>query len=422
MSDNGHKSGPPSEHSILKSVQVRRFVQYGAIKVVPGLVGIFFVPLLFSLLGSEDFGQYSLMQGYGLLLATVLGAVVTQPMYRFLSSDREEFAPFVSVAVLGALVGGTAAGVLALILSSQAIDAALLGVFSASAILFTFIGVYLQIQGLPGFLASLEALRVTILLGVTLSWMLLADDFQVTHALSGLCLSFLIPVLPFVPRVRFARPSSEWIRKRLGYGTLGALWLSMAGLPFLLAKFTLDSLGATTELGAFAAVADFTYRVFGLLNAAITMTVFPALSREYDRGNLQAVRQYLRFALSAYLGASAVIVVLGAGLVWNGTFDVVVTPLGIATTVMVVLAALLWQLLSIAHKPDELRLRMVAVVARMAVSLLVFIFVVGLVLWTALSVHAPTALATGIILASMTYLIGSIASVTTKWGGRASRL
>lgn len=63
-----------------------KIIQFGLLKVAPGLFNIGLIPFLVTKFGPEAYGDYSLWLSYAMLVATVVGAVLTQPMYRYLDT------------------------------------------------------------------------------------------------------------------------------------------------------------------------------------------------------------------------------------------------------------------------------------------------------------------------------------------------
>lgn len=407
--DSGTNSGTgPGAASTLRE-HVTRILQFGTIKVMPGLAGLVLVPLLYQVMGAEGYGIYSVLQSAGLLMVTVLSAVLTQPMYRFLSSRIDEDMPaFNAIALGAAATAGVASGVAGWIYGGSALFALPMALFGVGGVLFGAYGVICQIRVQVARLALIEAARVALMLGLVAVMTLMLDRLQVIHAVWALALSYALPALPYLLGLRLAWPHWDWAVARLGYGLKGAGWLAMAGLPFLVSKLVVGALAPAPVLGAFSAIADLFYRVFAMLNAAVVMSVFPALSREYDAGRLGLVRRIYALGLGVYLVGGALALAGAGAALWLGIGTGPVAEMGLTAAALVLLATLSWQILSIVHKKGELLLRMNRVLLNMVAALLVFAGVAGLAIWSGM-LEPVLALPLAIMASAGIYTVASLA-------------
>ncbi|MFT6890516.1 MAG: O-antigen/teichoic acid export membrane protein, partial [Halioglobus sp.] len=80
--------------------QITSILKYSAIKMLPGVFGLITLPLVILYLGLEDYGRYSILQAYTLLVVAVGSALVTQPMYRYLSSAPDDQSKFSCMVIM----------------------------------------------------------------------------------------------------------------------------------------------------------------------------------------------------------------------------------------------------------------------------------------------------------------------------------
>ncbi|KWV91363.1 hypothetical protein [Erythrobacter sp. YT30] len=382
-----------------------RISQFAAIKVIPGLANIALIPVLHSFMGAAGFGQFSLFLSFALLSITVFGAIVTQPMYRFLSSDWEGLSNFNGFAFIAAGCGSVA-GFLAGAFIGSKLDIALQsGIFVAAAILYTAMTVRLQIENSIRTLAILEALRVLLLFCLIVGFAQFYSEVTIIMAITAFGLSFVFPLLVQPKRLKPSMPRWGWIKGKVRFGYLSAIWLMLAGLPMALSKSFVSVHVSETELGAISANLDMYYRVFSILNIAVAMWMFPAMSKAYDDGNYATARRKNLFGLGVYAAAGAAggLFLLGGAYI----FEPFPAPLagGLTSLGAVLLACYMLQAMSLAHKPLEMSERLISMIGVMACALIAFVITALTML--GLGLFAPsTAIAISLCSAALVYFSG----------------
>lgn len=391
-----------------------RICQFGAIKVAPGLANILIIPYLHLMMGGRGFGQFSLTLSYILLTVTVLGALVTQPMYRFLSSDRESLLRFHAFGLLAGLAGAVCGSASVFWFGGGPVDAAVGAVFAFAAILYSVALVRLQIEERILMLAMLEGLRVTGLLGVILLGGLMIGEISFRYALIGFALSYIISLAAYAARsFRIEWPGGEWLKLRLGFGMKSAIWLILAGLPIPVAKTLVAIHVSPEELGAYAANIDMFYRIFGVLNLAIVIWAFPAMSSAYDAGEFANVRRFLYFGGGVYV-ASGFIFLIGCCMAaaLAGQFPAKLDG-GIPAFTAILSSCFLWQFLSLVHKPLELAQRTGMMIWFMLFAFAVFAMAaLGLLFST--NIDPVVGVSTAIIFGAICYSALILADVRRK--------
>lgn len=379
-----------------------RIMQFGAIKVAPGFVNILMIPYLHRMMGGAGFGQFSLFLNYALLTITVLSAAVTQPMYRFLSSDRGSLSRFHAFAVMAGGLGSLGGAVSVLFVGGTPRQAVTGATFVLSAILYTVITVRYQIEAKIRRLALLEAVRVLILAAVVLAGPLATGTIGFEAVLMAFMLSYLVPLIFSVGGLRVELPDRAWLATRIGFGFKSAVWLVLAGLPFALSKTLLAGRVSPVELGAYSANADMYYRIFSILNVAVAMWAFPAMSTAYDAGRLQEARRTLWFGIGVYCTAGiSVMAVAIAGAFVIGQFPGQMEG-GAVSFSLIIFSCFLWQGMSLGHKPLELANRPGLMVIFMSASFILFAVLYFKILLMP-GLDPASAIATALILSSAAY-------------------
>lgn len=382
-----------------------RIFQFGTIKVIPGLANIALIPILHSALGPSSFGQFSIFLSYALLSITVLGATVTQPMYRFLLSDWQDLTRFNGFALIAAVLGGLAGCLAGALVAKDPLVSALGAIFVFSAILYTALTVRYQVEGAIKTLVMIEAVRVVILLSLVITLATTLNEAKVGMAVFALGASFLLPLLSRAHHLRFTLPEWSWVRSKIHFGYMSAAWLLLAGLPIALGKSMVGEHVSASELGAITANLDTYYRIFSILNIAIAMWAFPTMSAAYDQGDRAGTQKAHIFAMSVYLigGAAAVVALLLLACLYQ-QFPATIMG-GLPSFGAILLACYLLQAMSLAHKPLEMTRSLLKMIAVMALAFLVF-GLIALLLLSIEAVNPAIAIAAALNSAAIVYLIG----------------
>ena len=381
-----------------------RIAQFGAIKVIPGLLNIAIIPILHAEMGASGFGAFSIFLGYALLSITVLGAVVTQPMYRFLATDWNSLTNFNAFALITGLLGSVSGFVSAYLVEWRLLEGCLGALFVFSAITYTALTVRFQIQGAITRLVVMEASRVAILFAIVLIGSIRLGSMEFVVALTAFWLSYFIPLFVALRNLQLTWPDRAWLGKTMRFGYLSAIWLLLAGMPLALSKSLIAGRVGEIELGAFTANLDMYYRIFSILNIAITMWAFPAMSKAYDSGDRNGAARIQNYALLVYaIGGLSAIALACLGAVFYRPFPVAMHD-GMAAFTILISACFVWQAMSLAHKPLEMSRRLHFMVAAIALSFLIFLGVAWILLQQFL-VPPSVAVSIGLGTASIAYIL-----------------
>jgi hypothetical protein len=381
---------------------VRSTVIYAAIRMMPAIPGIVVLPALYGLMTPEEFGIYSLVFGAASLIANVACGVVNQPMYRFWDGRSEEGAYGFITAVAGVVAACTTLIIAEVYCRSQA-EVAAFSIFAFSAVVAGAFSVRCQIKSSTRTLAFFEGARTVILIMVLVG--LGGPDRTLTllEATTALALSYFLPIIPLLVRVQVIRPRPDWLRERIRYGLSGSAWLLLAGTPWLLSKIVVEASSSSRALAAYSLGSDLAYRIFGLVNVSVVMWLFPAMAQSTRAGQASSAILLHRTGLGIYTAGSLLVATplfLGAWF-WNDAqvAEIEGQP---HTFYVIILAAILWQQLSIAHKPAEVQLLMPDLLRLLVQAILVFATVSASLF--ALGVASPSvAMPTGMASAALWY-------------------
>lgn len=350
-----------------------RIARFALIKVAPGVFNIALIPYLLVALGSASYGLYSTWLSYAMLVTNTVAAIVSQPMYRYLSPRPEEREHFAGFAVGSSAVAGVFSFWVSMVVGAPWPEAFGFATLSICTVLGTALSIDFVVAGQILRLAAYEALRILGIVLVIAIPVLAGRQLTIGNVVLAMAMSNLLPLALLTGRHRFRRPDATWLRRVVPYGLKSATWLVLAGVPVVSAKSILMQAMPEHAFGTYAAIADLTYRGFAIANAALMMWAFPLLSRQFDDKRIAEVRRTLRFALLTYAGSGvimlAAVIVAADGL---SLFDVSALPGGLFAAIAITLANFGWHAMSISHKPFELTLRTTRMATMMALGVVVF--------------------------------------------------
>ena len=387
--------------------QVVSILKYSAIKVLPGVFGIVTLPLVIMYLGLEDYGRYSILQAYTLLVVAVGSALVTQPMYRYLSSEPADQDKFVFSVVVVSTISSLLTFPVVFLYSDSLVYASGMSLTCLLAIFYAFTAVLFQLDGKIAKLAYIEFLRVGLFFTLVVGSEKYLGGLNIPQVIFASVLSYLVPMMLCMPKCTLVIPKFSWIHERFLYGLNGAAWLLIAGAPWLVGKAMIDSAAGSTSLGQFSAVADVFYRGFGMINSAVVMSVFPLLSREWDIGNLETVRRIYLLGIVVYLVLCTASYFLLYMVYWFmpglfGDFDLLA-----GNVLLVVSACIVWQILSLTHKKAELARRVGSNTVNICVGFGIFLMLSYALIYHS-SFDAVASVALAIIVSGFYYALRSI--------------
>lgn len=341
----------------------RQVAPYMAARTIPGLASIAVIPLALNGLGPEQYGVFSLYLATTLLVAGVGGAIVVQPVYRFLAVHADDEAAFRSIAVVLAVLAG---GLTALCMLWQQAGILPVLAFSALATLFvaySFTSVVSQVHGRRRTFIQMEFVRAGVLLALLIMPGVVAD---VSTLAAATACSYLVATLVAFPSLSLAMPTPGWMRKMVAYGAVSSLWTLIVGLPLPLLRALVLRWLSPSDAGLITALFDLLYRLCALVSSSIGASIFPIMAKMHDAGSNAAVRMLLRLSILAYVSASVAVCALSLffyiAFSADGASSLSVTW---QLTASVFATAVSVQAMSLCHKMYEMNLntwRMVLIV------------------------------------------------------------
>lgn len=366
---------------------VRHALLYAAGKFVPAGCALTTIALLVRVLGREEFGRYALASANALFWANAGSIWLSQSILRFqsrFSSSRfaNHYSRFLrsSTALCGVIAAVSAA--MATLVSGASVRLALgTALLSAAEATIVVEIATSQARIQPGIVIALEGAKSVAALGSLALVAMLSRPSSAPKMIWAVATGELLVAIACLIRRR--SPASSMTPLTTDRGVVRASMLRFA-LP--IACFSLLSYALTvsdrfliarwnglSDAGAYSGVFDTVYRSFGLLLFPVLLAAHPLVAQAWNKGDSRAVRRALRQAV-------ALEVMVGLPLVFALALAhrrVVLYALGGAVphsfllVLSIGVAALLWQVGQVLHKPSEMSGRLGVLLGGVLVALIV---------------------------------------------------
>lgn len=396
-------------------------------RLIPAAVALLSAPVFLRLIGPGEFGTFSLVMAFLLLLGNTGATWVTQGILRYrtaVGADGEihgvvRRATGITAAgvTLTGLVGVWGLGVGSLPL------ALLAGAVLISHVHFSVAFAWSQSQGDPWRILRAEGVRALLQFGLPLTLLLGMGIRSWPPLLWGVLGGTVAAQLLLRSRVRPLAASGDQgansesqraipLSRLWGYGAPLALWMGISILLNLSDRFLIDLLLSREDVGLYSAIYDVVYRGTGLLLAPVVLAAHPVIMNSWNQGDMTVAHHTIRNAGLLMTGLGAILLV-----VWVTMADPVValiTGSGAAhlsgLVWPVAAGAVAWQLAMVGHKPLELRERTGLMVILVSVALAANV-VSNLILLPRIGLVGA---AWSTLLGGLLYLVGVLG--VTRWG------
>ena len=346
------KSDTPSKHAS-PGFNLRSVPAYLLAKAVPGLIVFLSVPVFVHLFGSANYGQWARTWAVATAASAVGVGWIRQAVLREASSSRVSatLGPLpilISILVTALVVACVAWG-------GESPDLA----FTASAGLFAATFAIYSVRltdaqalqrewafNVAELARTVLGLLGTVALGLSFGsaseWILLGNAF-------GNLAGFLI-VSRLVHQAAIVR--WQW-RSAFDYGWPMSLWLGLSMMVLYTDRFIVGAFRSALEAGSYAAASDLVIRGTGMVLIPVTMAAHPQLMAAYNSGArgeaFEALRKWTRLMLAASF-VSVFATIAGAVVLLPSRL----LPNQVLVVSLLALAAAIWQISLLLHKPAEL--------------------------------------------------------------------
>lgn len=345
--------------------------------IVPGLLNAAMVPILKHLLGTEDFGSYSLKFNFLLLLIATLFGGLCQGVIRFKANETGDLPRFyTNVFLIGWRLLGPFVILSFLMLRFYFNQSYLLSVLYALCLIGCFLQNIIiaisQASFLSRYIIFSESIRAILFFALAIAMLLVINVNPESLLFLALLLSYIGSSLLLIKRNRInwrvvlgILPKVENNKKFdtksiLMYGLPLVFWYSIYGFLLYLDKPLIAKKFGLLVQGNYQAMFDMIFRGITFLMAPISTAIFPILNQSTKQEILNSTYSLLKkifFVEMMVLGISLFIY-------WHFGFLLLSKLLLIPNLMdyklcgaMVISFSILWQMALIAHKPLEVAKR-----------------------------------------------------------------
>lgn len=359
--------------SIIKRFQ-KDYLNYLVSILMPAFISGITVPLLKNLLGSENYGYFSIYYNGVLICTAIATGWITQSIFRFYSSSGNKilFSKLaVSISVKFQLLLILPAMFFLWYFENDFLLAVLMCfTIFVNSIQFSYLAI-----AQSGFLSKKtiysETIRSVSYIVVAVMFLLMTTKSYLYELFIAIIVSYSLSVLYLRYQTRhfFSRKNetdnsninSKQLRKRfVKYGLPLSLWIFFSFLfPYIDKLLILRNLGAKTQ-GNYQAIFDLLYRGLNLLISPVVISLVPLLVHAYEKNEIAEIKQLSKrivlLEIAAFIIASAL-------YWWFGyifLFKILTVPDSRTYRLMgyiVLTATFVWQIAIVGHQKFILQFR-----------------------------------------------------------------
>lgn len=382
---------------------------FTASKAVPGVALLVATPVWIKLYGPSEYLGYSLVWAVSLIATGLSTRWLTSSILRFTGDETRTLADIpAGIRLLNILASGLIAALgacsVVAVQDTQLTNGPL--VVIAGALLGAVTASYLVLQS-----TAQRALRSTALtvsefirtvgaVGISVAAYAVfplggASTIIGSFAISTTLAAAFLARSSRTPKISM-KISSAVARESWRYGWPMAGWAALSTMSVYVDRLVVTSFDTPDISGVYAGVADVAIRSFSLLAFPATMYLHPKLMEMWNANNKAEMEPLLRkvvFGFLVYCTAVALVGGLGLAAVYQLIFPEDSLP--VAVFVLAFVAAGLWQVALMAHKPLEMADKTKVMLGLLAASLAISV-VVSVIGYLGIGISgAPLGLAVG---------------------------
>ena len=376
------------DHALL----IKDSLKYSVTKIIPGVMGLIAVIVFIRMIGTEEYGKYSLQLSFLMACSAFTVGWLNQSTLRYYSkyqNDQQLPQIFFIGLVFSLLLGSLILVISSLVtINSQKFPLTNIGLALFLALcFFQFLSTVLRAQLRPNVVIIVTALQsiLGIVLPLLLLWVLGPNH---KYLLLGLAGSYI--ALPLVFSVfNIGRLKIFWLSANdnrhqyklilsefFRYGFPLSLWFGVSlSLPFL-DRFFIEYFYSFEVTGIYASFTDLVIRIFSILVFPLTLAAHPRIMSAWNNNNQSAAFTIWRKALQYQLGIFIIlmaIVIIFTDQIFS-LLMVALPELNISYSYLLIpilIGGFLWQFALLCHKPLEMDQRTKLMVVLMFAALCV---------------------------------------------------
>ena len=364
-------------------------LKYSLTKVLPGIVGLFSVIIIIKIIGTEEYGKYSILYSFVLALTAFCGGWLSQALLRYYPGNSDNKI-IENQAIFGLLIS-VVFGIL-ILLGIYIIKGNILFQYTnIFLVMFFFIAVFLyqfqisvyRSQIRPNMVIIVSSIQSILSLGIPLFFIYFFGS-EVKYIILGLTIAYLGPTIKNIffktlliqKLFEFKEISNLLLFELFKFGWPLSIWLTISLSLQFFDRFFINYYFDNNLTGIFAGFYDLVVRTYSILIFPITMAVHPRMMSLWNKSIYSDAISILKIAmLIQFLIFSCICIIVNLFfeeisyiLLWifsdlNPQYFHLLIPL--------LVGGFIWQFALLIHKPIELNQKTHFMLISIAISLTV---------------------------------------------------
>jgi len=347
-------------------------VKYAITKVLPGIAGLTSVVLIVKIVGTEEYGRFSIINSFILTLSAFCGGWLNQALLRYYPGsndikkiEREAILGLLFSAILGVFV---LLGIYFVPANSSFININILLAifFFISVLLYQFqISIY-RSKIRPNMVIKISSIQSILSLIIPLLFIYFFGS-EVKYIIFGLTIAYLVPTIKnqllkifSIQKIfQYIEKSNSLFFELFKFGWPLSIWLTISLSLQFFDRFFINYFYDYNLTGVFAGFYDLVVRIYSILIFPITMAVHPRMMSLWNKSNYPDAISILKISmLMQFLIFSCIYIIIN--LFFNEITYILLwvfsdlNPEYFHLLVPMLVGGFIWQFALLIHKPIEL--------------------------------------------------------------------
>ena len=367
-------------------------LKYSLTKVLPGIVGLFSVILIIKIIGTEEYGKYSILYSFVLTLTAFCGGWLSQALLRYYPGNNDN-KTIENQAIFGLLIS-VVFGILILFwiyiikgnILFQDTNIFLVMFFFIAVFIYQFqISVY-RSQIRPNMVVIVSSIQSILSLGIPLFFIYFFGS-EVKYIILGLTIAYLAPTIKNLflktfsiqKLLQFKEISNPLLFELFKFGWPLSIWLTISLSLQFFDRFFINYYFDNNLTGIFAGFYDLVVRTYSILIFPITMAVHPRMMSLWNKSIYSDAISILKIAMLIQFSIFSCIFII-ANLFFEQISYILLwifsdlNPEYFHLLIPLLIGGFIWQFALLIHKPIELNKNTYLMLISIVIALIVNLF------------------------------------------------
>ena len=367
-------------------------LKYSLTKVLPGIVGLFSVILIIKIIGTEEYGKYSILYSFVLTLTAFSGGWLNQALLRYYPGNNYNKI-IENQAIFGLLIS-VVFGILILLgiyiikgnILFQYTNIFLVTFFFIAVLLYQFqISVY-RSQIRPNMVVIVSSIQSILSLSMPLFFIYFFGS-EVKYIILGLAIAYLAPTIKNLflktfsiqKLFQYKEISNPLLFELFKFGWPLSIWLTISLSLQFFDRFFINYYFDNNLTGIFAGFYDLVVRTYSILIFPITMAVHPRMMSLWNKSIYSDAISILKIAMLIQFSIFSCIFII-ANLFFEQISYILLwifsdlNPEYFHLLIPLLIGGFIWQFALLIHKPIELNKNTYLMLISIVIALIVNLF------------------------------------------------